>query len=123
MKVIDLEHAVGHDLKIRSEATPLLPSGVRDVIAIGMNKGEPAQCHISVHTAVEPSGLANPVLESQFVSDEARLMILELLPLNAQHFLEGDDVSVDLPEDFRNSTNLNPSIKTASFMDVVGSDS
>jgi hypothetical protein len=83
MKVIDLKHPVGCDLKISSEATPLLASGLSDVIAIGMDKREPAQCHISVCAPMELAGLANPVMESQFVSDEARLMILGLLPFNA----------------------------------------
>jgi hypothetical protein len=122
VKVIDLEHPVGCDLKIRSEATPLLASGVSDVVAIGADKREPAQCHISVCAPMELAGFANPVMESQFVRDEARLMILGLLPFDAQHFLEGDDVSVDLPKDLCDSSNLNPPIKTTSFMDVVGGD-
>lgn len=123
MKIKHVKHSVGCDLKIRSEATPLLASGPSDVIAIGMDKREPAQCHISVCAPVELAGLADPVMESQSVSDEARLMILGLLPFDAEHFLEGDDVSVDLPEDLCDSSNLNPPIKTTSFMDVVGGDS
>ena len=123
MKVIDVEHSVGCDLKIRSEAAPLLTSGLSDVIVMSMDKRKPAQGYISVCASLKPAVFTDPVVKPHLASDETRLMILCVLPFNAQHFLEGDDVRIDLPEDLRDSPNLNPLIKAASLMDVVGRDS
>ena len=123
VKVIDVEHSVGCDLNIRSEAAPLLTSGLTDVMVMSMDKRKPAQCYISVCASLKPAVLADPVMKPHLASDETRLMILWFFPFNAEHFLEGDDVSIDLPEDLRDSPNLNSSIKTAPLMDVVGRDS
>ena len=123
MKVIDVEQPVGCDLKVRSEAAPLLTSGLSDVVVMSMDKRKPAQCYISICASLEPAVLADPVMKPRLASDETRLMILWVLSFNAEHFLEGDDVSINLPEDLRDSPDLNPSIKTASLMDVVGCDS
>jgi hypothetical protein len=123
VKVIDMEHSVGCDLKIRSEAAPLLTSGSSDVIVMSVNKRKPAQGYISVCASSKPAVLADPVMKPHLASDETRLMIFWFFPFNAEHFLKGDDVSFDLPEDIYNSPNLNPLIKTTSLMDVVGRDS
>jgi hypothetical protein len=123
VKVIDVEHSVGCDLKIRSEAAPLLTSGSSDVIVMSVNKRKPAQGYISICASSKPAVLADPVIKPHLASDETRLVILWFFPFNAEHFLEGDDVSIDLPEDPRDSLNLNSSIKTASLMDVIGRDS
>jgi len=123
VKVIDVEHSVGCDLKIRSKAAPLLTSGLSDVIVMRMDKRKPAQGYVSVCASSKPAVLADPVIKPHFASDETRLMILCFFSFNAEHFLEGDDVCIDLPEDIRDSPNLNPLIKTASLMDVVGRDS
>jgi hypothetical protein len=88
-----------------------------------MDKRKPAQGYISVCASSKPAVLADPVMKPRFASDKTRLMILCFFSFNAEHFLEGDDVSIDLPEDIRDSPNLNPLIKTASLMDVVGRDS
>jgi hypothetical protein len=123
VKVIDMERSVGCDPKIGSEAAPLLTSGLSDVVVISMDKRKPAQCYISVCASLKPAVLADPVMKPHLASDETRLMILWVLSFKAEHFLEGDDVSIDLPEDLRDSPNLNPSIKTAPLMDVVGRNS
>jgi hypothetical protein len=62
-------------------------------------------------------------MNPHLASDETRLMILCVFPFDAEDFLKGDDISIDLPEDLRDSPNLDPLIKTASLMDVVGRDS
>ena len=123
MKVIDVEHSFGCNLKIRSETTPLLAPGLSDVIVMSMEKRKSAQGYISVCASSKPAVLTDPVMKPHLASDETRLMILCFFPFNTEYFLEGDDVSIDLPEDLRDSPNLNPLIKTASLMDVVGRDS
>ena len=94
-----------------------------DVIVMTMDKRKPAQGYVSVCAPSKPAVLADPVIKPHFASDETRLMILCFFSFNAEHFLEGDDVCIDLPEDLRDSPNLNPLIKTASLVDVVGRDS
>jgi hypothetical protein len=86
---------------------------------MGMDKRKPGQCYISVCASFKSAVLADPVMKPHLASDETRLMIRWSFSFNAEHFLEGDDVSIDLAEDLRDSPNLNPSIKTPSFMDVV----
>jgi len=123
VKIIDVEHSVGCDLKIRSETAPLLASGLSDVKVMSVDKRKPAQGYISVCPSLKPAVLTDPVMKPHLASDEPRLMILCIFTFNAEHFLEGDDVSIDFPEDLRDSPNLNPLIKAASLMDVVGRDS
>jgi hypothetical protein len=123
VKVIDVEHPVGCDLKIRPEAAPLLTSGLSDVVVMSMDKRKPAQGDISVCASLKPAVLADPVMKPHLVSDETRLMVICPFSFNAEHFLEGDDVRIDLPEDLCDSLNLNPSIKTAPLVDVVSRDS
>ena len=120
MKVIDVEHSVGCDLKIRSEAAPLLTSGLSDVKVMRIDKRKPAQGYISVCASLKPAVLADPIMKPHLASDETRLMILCLFPFNAEHFLEGDDVSIDLPEALCESPNPNPSIKTAPLNRRIG---
>jgi hypothetical protein len=123
VKVIDMEYSVGCNLKIRSEAAPRLTSGSSEVIVMSVNKRKPAQGYISVCASSKPAVLTDPVMKPHLASDETRLMIFWFFPFNAEHFLEGDDISIDLPKNLHNSPDLNPLIKTASLMDVVGCDS
>jgi hypothetical protein len=90
---------------------------------MSVNKRKPAQSYISVCASSKPAVLADPVMKPHLASDETRLMILCFFSFNAEHFLEGDDISIDLPEDVHNPPNLNPLVKTSSLMDVVGRDS
>ncbi len=119
---VNVEHVESRTihLNISSKATALFATGPGDVIvAIDLN-WKPAQDHIAIIATVQPPCLAESEIKPQLLGEEPGLVLFTAAALDAQHFLKGDDVRIDLRQDIGNPSRTDAPVQTLAFMDVIG---
>lgn len=120
--IVDMEQLVAVEVDIDAEAAALLAAGDADVVVMRPDEGKPAENHISISRAVQASILAQLKMHPQFAGNEMGLIMMVFLALQAQHFLQANDVGVDLLQNLDDALGFDPPIQSPAFVNVIRGD-
>jgi hypothetical protein len=86
------------------------------------NDRQVAQYRIPVSSAAQPSIFTNPKIESKLISNCVQMVLLARGFIHARHFLQRNDVSIDLLQHLGNALGPNAAIHTHTLVDVISCD-
>jgi hypothetical protein len=78
-----------------------------------------AQHDVPVTRVLQPPVLAKCGVVAKPRRNISELIFLGVVRLEAQHFLQGDDVGVDLLENFDNTVRSNQAVQAAAFVHII----
>ena len=102
-------------------ATRFVTTARQVVVSIG-NEREPAENGVAVRPASQSSILADAKIETELLGDRVYLVVFACRLVHADNFLEGDDVGIDLLQDFGNSFRPHLAVEPLALMNVVSCD-
>ncbi len=119
MGIIDVQGTVTRHCHICVETSPFFTSGMAQIKGTGRKKRKTTQEHVSICSLLKGPGNSHPIFHGKCVRN-----VLCLIPLgfsfgNTYHFLETDNIRVDLSQDFGNPLGPPEAIKTHTLVDVV----
>ena len=82
-----------------------------------------AEHDIAVSRTSQPARFAKCEVKSQFIGNEAKLILLATTTLNAQHFLQGNDVCIYCLQHIRNAVGADATVQSSTLVNIVGYDS
>ena len=107
-------------LYLGMQATTPLPSGNRDVVVPRRHDWIAREQHIAIRAALMPAVLANFRVVSEFFRKVASLVMIRTTALARDHFLQRDNIGIDLAQNAKNAIGTNAPIQPTRFVDVVG---
>src|SRR5215213_7515435 len=119
-KLQSLMHAAERDFGEKTAARLALVDA--DVEILRVPDRQTAQNRVAVKPAFNAPVFAEEKIHLQFFGDKFGLMLALVSVSMTQNFLQSDDISIDFPQNFRNSFRREPPVNADAFVDVVGRD-
>lgn len=101
------------------EATTRFVAPARQIVVSIGDDWEPAKNGISIRSTSQSSILPGAKIETKFLGNRVNLVVFTSRIIHADNFLEGDDVGIDLLQDFRNPFRPHLAVEPLALMNVV----
>lgn len=117
--IVNMQHPVLSQFQIGAQATTWLPVPMAQIIVLCRDKAQLTENHIAISTSIDFPVFAQPAIEPQLVPNKAGLIVLWRLSFNGQHFVQRDDVGVQLTQDLCDPSRTHAPVQTTALVNVI----
>ena len=122
MDIVDVEQVAAVEVDIDPQTPPLFTPGDADIVIAREGDWVSTDDDIAVGGPRELPILTEPKVHSELTGNEVGLIVLVLLPLHTDDLLKGNHIGLDLPQHGNDPLRTDPSVESATFVNIVGGD-